>query len=431
MNENMKLRVTRSFVYDVIAAAVFVSYFCHEILYSFFGRVFHVDTVFYTGYTIVFFGCVIVLAIARDRKKLVAPLVCYLIIAFLFLVTICLHPEYQGWFFERTYGIQVQFFRATGGIWAFLVICLISEQEKIYQYLKLSVWLMFIFLSLRFISAQIRGYWVVYGADYSRFEGSYNLGFGYSVLFCVLFFAAEAFLNQKQLYYIPFVVGSVFILFGGSRGAIIWVLAVFVFMLPYRWQTMKTRQRTILLTLMILFALAILLVYLRRAELIQWLNSVMSTSGISSRTLRTLINGEFSELNGRDDIYRITLARIKTGGLWGNGVFGERIVVGQKYRWGYAHNFFLELFAAFGYVGGSVLSIILIYRIIRTAINCHKAPAQILLTVFFVSSLKLLLSDSFWFNSSFWALLALLWLWRKPEEAYHKRKAPHLSFKFS
>ena len=417
MNKTLKLNANKSFIYDIIVAFIFLSYFCKDILISFFARVFNRSDIFYWGYTAVFFFCVVLLAIARDRKKLAAPLVCYIIIALLFLVTLYFHPEYEAWYFERTYGIHIQFFRATGGIWAFLVICLVSEKETMLRYLRLAMWLMFIFLGLRFMSAQIRGYWIGYGADYSRYEGQYNLGFGYSVLVTVLYFAAEAFLNQKKLYYIPFAVGSVFILLGGSRGAIIWVLAVFVLMLPYRWHTMKTREKTIFLLLLIVFTPIVILLYLNYTQVVQWIIAFMSRHGISSRTITTLLNGEFADMNGRDEIYQITIARIKEGGLWGNGVFGERVVVGQKFRWGYAHNFFLELYAAFGYVGGTLLSVLLIYRIIRTAIYCRSTAEQIIFITFFVSSLKLLLSDSFWFNSSFWALLALLWLWRKPAAA--------------
>lgn len=411
MSATLKIRIPKA-DYDMIAAFMFISYFCSEALRSAVAR-FIGSGVFDVIYNILFVCGVFLLAVSRKRRRPVTPIIWYAVIALMFIFTILIHPEYKDWYFESTYGIQVQFFRAVGGIWAFLVVYQVPNKEKLLKYLRITAWIMFIFLCLKFASAQVRGYWVSYGADYSKLEREYNLGFGYNMLFPTIFFAAEAFLNRKKKYYIPFAIGALLILFGGSRGATIWVAAVFLFMLPYRWKAMSKTEKSITILLILIIAPLIWLIYLYYDEIIQVLTLYLSSKGITSRTIMALLSGEFAEANGRDEIYQIAIERIREGGLFGNGVFGERVAVGQRYRWGYAHNIFLELYAAFGYLGGTIVSLTLIISIIRTAVSCRERTEQIIFMTFLGASMKLLLSDSFWFNSSFWGLLAIIVMWNK------------------
>lgn len=397
---------------DLLVAFIFISYFCSEAFRSLVARSIG-SGIFDIVYNVLFIGAVFLLALSTKRKRLLKPALCYLIVALLFILTILIHPEYESWYFEASYGIQVQFFRAVGGIWAFLVVYLVTDKEKLYRYLKISCWILFVFLCLKFVSAQTRGYWVSYGADYSRLERDYNLGFGYNMLFPVIFFSAEAYLHRKKKYFIPFAIGSVLILLGGSRGAIVWVAVAFLFMLPYRWKSMSKTEKARSVALIIVIAPIVWLIYTNYDLLSQGLLFLLNSRGITSRTLTALLTGEFSEANGRDQIYEMTIERIRQGGLFGNGVFGERVIVGQRFRWGYAHNLFLELYAAFGYLGGTIVSLGLIISVIKTAIGCTEFKEQIIFVTFLGASMKLMLSDSFWFNSAFWGLLAIMIMWRK------------------
>ncbi len=420
LNSSLKIRVPQIKKIsgdECLVAFLFISYFCSEALRSTIARLFG-SGVFDVVYNIFFFISVFFLMLSYKRNRLVVPAICYTIIALLFILTIFIHPEYESWYFEKTYGIQVQFFRAVGGIWAFLVVYLVPEKEKLYKYLKICCWILFVFLSLQFYSAQVRGYWVSYGADYSRIESVYNLGWGYSLLFPVVYFATEAYLNRKKFYYIPFSIGAILILLGGSRGAMIWVAVIFLFMLPYRWKSMNKSERVRSLLLILFIAPPIILIYLNYNLLAEGLFYYLSSRGISSRTITALFTGELSEANGRDNIYQMTIERIHEGGLFGNGVFGERIIVGQKYRWGFAHNIFLEIYAAFGYLGGSILSIGLIICTLKTAVRCSETKEQIVFLTFLGAAMKLLLSDSFWFNISFWGLLAIIVMWWKPQKYF-------------
>ncbi len=412
MIPTIKISLRKFRVNDALVAFVFISYFCSEALRSFVAQVI-MQGLFNAAYFFVFWTCIFLYIIVYNGKRLLPAFLCYSIISALFIITFLIHPEYESWYFERTYGIQVQFLRATGGIWAFLVLSLEKDRESMLEHLRFVAWLMFIYLSLRFLNAQIRGYWISYDNNYLQYEGEYSLGFGYDLLLPVLFFAAEAYLNRKRLCYIPFILGTIEILFGGSRGAIIWIPFIFIMMLPCKWKTMTKKKRVLMGSFFAFAFLLAIFIYLYYDVLLRAINQFLLSKGFQSRTLLSLLSGEFLDGNGRNEIYAMVIERIKEGGFFGNGVFGERIVVGQKFRWGYAHNFFLELFAAFGYVGGTLISLWLVFMIIRTIKKCRSTTDYIVFLTFFCSSMKLLLSDSFWFNRSFWALIAIMILWQK------------------
>lgn len=399
---------------NIIIGFLFLLYFCSEIFTSIYVRVFGND---YGSivYNCIFLSCLAIYVYLFSFEKLWPAVFVYCVVAILFIFTAFVHPEYHEWFWNESYGVQVQFFCAMGGIWAFLILSINDDRDKLFKYLLVAAWLLFVFFSLRYLSAAGRGYWVEYDAQGRMFHSSYNLGFGYLMLFPVSFFAAYAFLCKKKLYYIPYIIGLFMILTGGSRGAILWALLVPFFCIPYRWKQYNNRIRTIIILIgvcLIPIAFFCLLYY---DQLLRLLAFFLADHNISSRTLDMLLSGDIKSANGRDDIAELAIDRIKEGGLFGNGVFGERIAVGQQFRWGYAHNVFLEMYAAFGYVGATVILAGLLYKLIRCAINRKTATEQVIFITFFACSMKLLISDSFWFNSSFWALLAIMFLWKNDD----------------
>ena len=394
---------------DYLVAFIFIWYFCHEIVLSVWFRILGEKELFSLFYNLIFFGSIGLYILTHSTKKIWYSIICYSVITLLFAFTILVHPEYESWYFEETFGIQQHFFHGFGGIWAFLVISLATEKEELLRYIKIVAWLLFIYLSLRFMVAQNRGYW----EGHDGAEEAYSLGFGYSILFPVVYFAAEAFLNNEKYYYLPFIIGVILILLGGSRGAILWAMMTFPVMITFKWKDMTRKKKIFIMLSVLLLLPTLLLIFSYLEQIVHGAIAILGKFGITSRTLAAMISGEIADANGRDQIYLVTIDRISEGGFLGNGVFGERTAVGRWWRWGYAHNFFLEIFAAFGYIGGTVISLFLVSNIIRTAKCCCTKEEQIIFTTFFCSSLKLLLSDSFWFNSSFWALLAIIILWRK------------------
>ena len=306
---------------DVLVLFMFIFYFGHGLIQLGYRFILGTNSGFFVIYNLVFFGCIALYALIRSRKNLAPALICLIAIALIFGITYLIHPEYKGWFFEKTYGIQVQFLRGMGGIWAFWIICMAPDRDDLMRYLRVAVWILFIYCTYRFIDAQQRGYWYDYNAHYELIKSQYNLGFGYDVMFCSLFFVCEAFIGKKLLYYIPYVFGAIMILLSGSRGALIWLVLIFPMMLIFKWREMKLRGRLGTVLLLILLAGVAVVLYSYFDQIMNALSGVLSSVGIDSRTLTRLSSGQFAELSGRDTIWRITWEQIKTGGLFGRGAF--------------------------------------------------------------------------------------------------------------
>lgn len=421
-NALLKLSNKKNTLVDFFVGFIFVLYFANDLFRVAFTYFFHSIKYFYPFFTIVFLTCIVLYALLVSARNLRPAFVCFCIIALIFGVTYLIHPEYKSWFFDQTYGIQIQFFRCTGGIWAFWAVSMVPERKDLYRYLRWASFLIIITQTYMFWSVQHRGYWISYDQNLNMVQSKYNLGFGYDVLFPLLFFAGEAVLARKKPYYLLLAFCAILILLGGSRGPLIWVILIFPAMMLYRYQFASSRNKVIMvLLIMALLPLAVI-IYLFFDDILQMMMTVISRLGFSSQTLYRIISNNAVDLNGRETIYAIVWNLIKTGGPFGRGAFGERLAVGKYYKWGYAHNFFLEIYCAFGYVGGTAICAVLLSGIIKTARRLKEPMCQIVFLTFLFGAMKLMLSDSFWFNASFWGLLALLWMWRNQDRVIEKRR---------
>ena len=333
----------------------------------------------------------------------------YSVIALLMLFTILIHPEYSSWYTHTQYGIRNQFLELGSGIWAFLIIGLYRDEERLLRDLKIIAALVFLAYITKFIGAMARGYWVVNGR-----RATYDMAFGFRILFCTAFWGAMGLLKDKRYLYLYFA-GLLIILLGGSRGAFVWAVALPIANIPFRYSSMTSNQKkgTLLAVLLFIpFAIAILRY---TDEILMLFASGLRRLGLSSRTILSMARGTMSEENGRDIIFRMARNLIKTGGPFGRGFYGDRITIGQRFYWGYSHDIFLELFVSFGYVGGTILSAALIIGCIKLYKSVFNSTRKVIFLTFFVNSLQLILSNSFWYESSFWALLALMAFWKREQ----------------
>ena len=408
----MKLKFNLSINSISIEDIVFFLYFLNLLIVLVLSYVFGRDiseSVFY----ILLVGFIVLCMFKVNTNQFIVPFLLYGGVAVLFLATYLIHPEYKSWFSHDIYGIVPALLKPTTGIWAFLILWLSNDNEKTVRNLKFVCFILWIFYLLRYISSVRRGYWIVNDVSGEEVHSAYNLEFGYDMLFPTAFFGSYAFINGKKGYYIPFLIGIYAILMGGSRGAILWPIAMFPLMLPFQWNKMGVRRRKYLFVFfLILLAVGILFVFYYQT-IISLGIKLLSSLGINSRTITSLISGSFSNSNGREAIYKTAWGMIKNGGPFGWGVYGDRPVIGQKFRWGYSHNLFLEILVSFGYVGGSVILILLTKGIINLYRNCSDSFQQVIFITFFVTSFKLVFSNSFWYTGAFWVLLALMIKWRK------------------
>ena len=388
-----------------------IVFLCNDMFYALFFRI--AGPTFSNGlYIIAFFVLLYLAILEKGSLALAIPLLIYLIVFLAIFVTSAIHPEYDEWFSHSVYGIIPAFINPRCGIWALLVFWLAKDNDKLLSYINVAVWILFIYYMLQFYAAARRGYWVSYRVDGTLVHGRYNLEYGYNLLFPISFFGANAYLKNKKIYYIPFAISFVMVLIRGSRGAIIWPVFMFLFMLPLKWKLLSQRKQIGFVILFFLAADIFFIIYLYYDLILSGLSVLFTQFGFSSRTLESLLQGSFVEGNGREQIYEMAMNQIKKGGAFGWGVYGDRYVIGEYFMWGYSHNLFLELLVSFGYVGGGLLILLYFLGIVKLFRSDYGMDKKILFVTFFTASMKLMLSNSFWYTDAFWIVLAMMIGWK-------------------
>ena len=408
MKYRLKIGKIRIRLEDIL----FVFYFCRVIFTVFINRIipFNIGSSLYvTLFFILLFLCII----EQKISNFFIPIIVYWVVAIAFLLTYFIHPEYISWFSHDVYGIIPAFLNPGSGIWALMIVWIMKDDDQHYKNLEVVCFLLFLFYVARFVSATRRGYWIVNDISGQVLHSSYDLEFGYDMLFPVAFIGSMAFLNKRRVLYIPCIIGIYVILMGGSRGALIWPIVMFPIMMFFRWKEYNLQKRIRFSFFCLLFLIVLALISFNYEVLRSYLLASLDSLGIDSRTVKSILSGTFSDGNGREMIYKTAIEMIKTGGPFGWGVYGDRYVIGNIVRWGYAHNVILEILVSFGYFLGTIIIAFLgrgMYLLFR---ECSTPKRQIIFITYLITSMKLMLSNSFWYTGAFWAILALVLKWRR------------------
>ena len=129
----------------------------------------------------------------------------------------------------------------------------------------------------------------------------------------------------------------------------------------------------------------------------------MANIGLTSRTLEMLAKGDIANDTGRIEIYEKLLEKLNCHPLTGLGAFGGESVVGLS------HSLYLDIFANFGYIVGSVLIIALFVGIVVICIRDRKTSRAVLLLIFLIILLtRGLFDESFWGAKELWIIMALI-----------------------
>lgn len=405
--DNIRLRLE-----DIL----FVFYFCRVIFIVLINRIipFNIGSSLY----VTFFFVLLFLCVINQRiSSFVVPIIVYWIVAIAFLLTYFIHPEYISWFSHDVYGIIPAFLNPGSGIWALVIVWMMKDDDQHYKNLKFVCLLLFLFYVARFVSATRRGYWIVNDISGQVLHSSYDLEFGYDMLLPLAFLGSIAFLNKRRVLYIPFIIGIFVILMGGSRGALIWPIVMFPIMMVFRWKEYDLQKRIRFSLLCLLFLIILAVICFNYEALRRYLLDTLDSLDIDSRTVKSILSGTFSDGNGREKIYKTAIEMIKTGGPFGWGVYGDRYVIGNIVRWGYAHNVILEILVSFGYFLGTIILAFLGRGIYLLFHDCSNEKRQIIFITYLITSMKLMLSNSFWYTGAFWAILVLILKWGRKQRA--------------
>ena len=188
--------------------------------------------------------------------------------------------------------------------------------------------------------------------------------------------------------------GIIALVFGGSRGAMVFLLAGCVIFYLF---TNKLSIKSI--SVIVLATLAVILVAMFKENILVLSAEFMESLSIDSRNLRYLMEGNLFDTKSRNGTYTDAIANM---GVLGKGLMGDRIVLDI-----YAHNIFLELLVQFGIVAGFILCVALIAFLVSSLLKKDKPELVFILLLLPCGLFKLLVTGSYLHQEpAFYALLA-------------------------
>ena len=401
---------TRGFAFtrETLVDFTFIFYFSYTALVAFSSSAFSVlrlppraAAILNLSLMALVFACVIV----TPWINLFDSILVYVLIAIIFLESWALNPALGTWYTKSSWGAVNRMLRIDRGIYAYLMIRLVRDPKRILKNLYICAWIWTLYLVLLGVGRIRAGKWQKLANDGETVNDmAYNMSYGYQCVFTATIFFAR-FRLERRLHY--FFIGAVLTVLGvlyGSRGAVLVTGVFFMILLLHAFITQKSAKWIVCFLLLFLLTIVLFLYFDRFLIL---LANLLKLFGIRSRNLLAIAEGSISDTTDRHNIWGISMQMIREQFPLGYGAFGDRLGVGQRYAWGYSHNIFLEMTASFGIFGVLALCVIL-FACIRMLLHCRHREWFILFVVFFSSSVKLAVSDSFWFLSYFWAMLAVM-----------------------
>lgn len=184
----------------------------------------------------------------------------------------------------------------------------------------------------------------------------------------------------------------------GSRGPFLSVILYFIMyiMTNYRKYTLK------IIFIFGVFVLIAAFVYMNLDSILMQLDKVATENQFEAKIIRWALEGNITELNGRDRIMTEAIDMIKERPLYGYGMFGDREIIES-----YCHNVFLELMVDFGGVWGVIISAFIIIGVIKALIHCSQAQRDVITILVGMFIFKLLMSGTFWTEFAFFMILTM------------------------
>ena len=339
-------------------------------------NVFHMSGDATTIYRVLLTAFPMVLAmIVSANRNLSRFILTFLIAILLLVITIAVFPKNEPY----VVGEGLRFFLPVV-VPSFLCLTTVSDYKIVERTLYVISW---------FTAILVLFYFVEYFRGVFSIEG-YNMPFSYACLLPMVSFYS----HRKTYDYLVVLVMLMAVLAIGARGpAVYFVVYVIIDMLLNR-----RKWRFAVLILAIVLIIALPTIY-----------SFFSASGISSRTLRMLLEGDFVQDSGRNAIQAYFWSQLMENPIIGLGLFGDRL----KDDVVYCHNLFLEILVDFGVLLGSIIIITGVISLIKLFIESESENKNRIIKYFCALILPFLTSSSYLIDSEFAIFVGLCVLLHK------------------
>ena len=199
----------------------------------------------------------------------------------------------------------------------------------------------------------------------------YSMSFSYACLFPML----VLFSQKRPLSILVSFLVFLEVLAFGSRGAAVFFIAYIALDLFRQ----KGKMRAI-----VVFGGIFLLVLF--PYFVQYLDQI----GVYSRSVNLILNGGFTESDGRDKIYEKALTLLGNNLITGVGIYGDRALIG-----GYCHNILLEIMLDFGIIIGTIIISLFSFVVINALYISRNEIREIAMVLLFCGVFPNMLSGSY------------------------------------
>ena len=360
-----------------------------------------------------------------DRQALYLVLIVLFFLLTSVLVAMLRNPSLKFWVLGSEWNLLTQLADPRKALFGFFLVLLVRDREKIFRNIYWASLAMFAYLVYQALLYEYFNSWKAY---FSLVDGksSYNMSYGYEMILVALVFLAVAMARRSIRLLLLSGLAAGMAIFYGSRGVIL-PLAAFAFLFLCFWSggswkikkenlKIKARHLVALAAMVLVLVMTIVLIVPLTRSLVDWIQPtymtpegelVLKPDDDESRTVQTIVDGEFFEPSGRLTIWKLSLRAFADSPILGQGVFGDRAFVGQNFVWGYSHNVILEMMSQFGLLGLAFILAYIFYAA-RLMIRESKPQKKLLYILLVAMCAKLLVSDSYLFNEHFWMLSGLL-----------------------
>ena len=208
--------------------------------------------------------------------------------------------------------------------------------------------------------------------------------FSYNILLQVSFMVILSIQHYKLYRLLLAVLGTILIFVAGCRGALVALfISVMVYLLFYLKMT-AAKKFFLFLTLTIVA----IVFFVNFIEIMKAIEAFLNSINIDSRTITSIINGEFFYDSGRSSLRELVINNLN---LFGHGLWGDRVLLNGRY----VHNLFWEIMYDFGFVFGLLIIFALSIIIIKAFKVKDKSFKIILCALLSTGIIKLFFSGSF------------------------------------
>ncbi|HHU52613.1 MAG TPA: O-antigen ligase family protein [Clostridiaceae bacterium] len=359
-----------------------------------------------------------------------------LLVLTLSFISILRLADLKFWIFGSDMNLLIQLADVRKNLFALLIVLLVKDFNKILRNIYYASLINFVYLIYQGLLYLLFGNWDAYYSLPAR-DMIYNMSYGYEMIFVSIVLLTMAIIKRSFLLLIMGSFALACSTFFGSRGSLsVFIMFIMLILLIYAGDSLKINRTTIkeklryLLTLGLVITVSVLMISLipkadnlldnlDKNKLAAVINSEavepedldadikISEEQVSSRTIDSVMEGEFLNSNGRLKIWKAAFKSFLESPIFGKGIYGDRLEVGKRWYWGYSHNVVLELMNHFGIFGLAFFGF-LVYSLFKKIIGSPEKPTKLLFIIVFSLCAKLLISDSYLISTYFWLLIGLL-----------------------